>query len=55
MIRVGTRADSMLCPVINNIIYVVIKTQIRYMTVLTRLRVGVSWIILYIPKWYLQV
>jgi hypothetical protein len=39
MTRVGVMADSRSLPVTNNIIYVVHNTHIRYMTVLTRLRV----------------
>ena len=45
---VGTRAEATLDPVTMSIVYVVANTQIRYIMVLTRLRVAVSYIILVI-------
>ena len=48
MISVGTSADSMLEPVMMSMMYVVANTQIRYIMVLTKLRVAVSYIIQYI-------
>ena len=50
---VGTSADSILDPVTKSIVYVVANTQIRYIMVLTKLRVAVSYIIQYICEWVL--
>ena len=45
---VGTSAEATLDPVTKSMMYVVANTQIRYIMVLTKLRVAVSYIIQYI-------
>ena len=53
IMSVGTRAEASVCPVTMSMMYVVANTQIRYIMVLTKLRVAVSYIIQYICEWVL--